>query len=236
MKADQWWESGYVEALSVEFEVLAVDRLGHGRSDKPHDIAPYEESLIMEDLLAILDTAGIERTLVWGFSMGAATAAQLAIRRPERVAALVCGGGGPFPPEPGREERLIEVSEAVATMPGFTDVMRSFGVDDERVVEIAARNDLAALSASMHASASWSPSAAEIRCPMLWYVGSEDLGGFLPADLELAERHGFETFEIQGASHATSFTESAVPLQRVLPFLRRHTALVGPTSRSNMRS
>ena len=57
MKADQWWESGYVDALRDEFRVIAVDRLGHGRSDKPHVASAYEESLIRRPR-AVLDAEG----------------------------------------------------------------------------------------------------------------------------------------------------------------------------------
>ena len=224
MMADQWWDNGYADELRDDFRLIAVDRIGHGRSDRPHDPSAYEESSVIADLEAVLDAEGVDTAFVWGFSMGAATAAEFAVRHPARVAALVCGGGGPFPPEPGREQRMLQLSEAVATERGFAELMQSFGVDDADIIEIAGRNDPVALSLSMRAVASWSPDGERIRCPMLWYVGTLDDGGFRPGDHELAQRMGWETFEVAGATHATSFTDSAVPLSRVAPYLRRHRA------------
>ncbi len=69
------------------YTVLAYDARGHGRSSAAPDRAyGYEE--LAADLLAVLDAAGIERALLAGASMGAHTAVRLALRHPERVAAL----------------------------------------------------------------------------------------------------------------------------------------------------
>lgn len=38
--ADQWWDFGYADLLGDRFRLIAVDRLGHGESDKPHESEP----------------------------------------------------------------------------------------------------------------------------------------------------------------------------------------------------
>ena len=63
--ADQWWDVGYGDLLADRFRLIAVDRLGHGDSDKPHETEPYDERLIVEDLLAVLDAEDAQRALVW---------------------------------------------------------------------------------------------------------------------------------------------------------------------------
>src|SRR5438128_3717827 len=114
-QADDWWEHGYVEALAKGYRVVAVDRLGHGQSDKPHDPALYLEELIVSDLVAVLDAERIEHVLVWGFSMGARNAASLAVFEPDRVAALVCGGTVPLQGTDERRARIVSTAELVST-------------------------------------------------------------------------------------------------------------------------
>ena len=67
--------------------VLAYDARGHGRSAPAAD-GRYDYPRLVEDLLAVLDGAGIERATLAGVSMGAHTAAGFALAHPERVSAL----------------------------------------------------------------------------------------------------------------------------------------------------
>jgi pimeloyl-ACP methyl ester carboxylesterase len=68
------------------FRVLAYDARGHGASDPS---PPYDYPSLAADLVAVLDGAGIDRAVLAGASMGAHTAARLAIEQPDRVAGLV---------------------------------------------------------------------------------------------------------------------------------------------------
>jgi pimeloyl-ACP methyl ester carboxylesterase len=36
-----WYESGYVDALSRDYRLILIDARGHGTSDKPHDPDAY---------------------------------------------------------------------------------------------------------------------------------------------------------------------------------------------------
>ncbi len=78
--------TGYVDELSNDYRVIAIDRLGHGESDKPHDSSLYRERLIVDDLVAVLDAEDIDRAIVWGYSLGAKNAASFAVRFPAHVA------------------------------------------------------------------------------------------------------------------------------------------------------
>jgi len=80
-----------VDQLSDRFEVILWDYRGHGRSARGLDMALHELSIDRHaaDLETVLDDAGIIRpALVIGHSMGCQVAIQLAIRSPDRVAAL----------------------------------------------------------------------------------------------------------------------------------------------------
>lgn len=59
------------DALRPEYRLIFADHRGHGRSDKPHDEASYDLRTRVGDVLAVLDTVGIERTHFFGFSWGA---------------------------------------------------------------------------------------------------------------------------------------------------------------------
>ncbi len=68
--------------------VLSYDARGHGRSTPAPDRGDYGYEHLAADLEEVLDALGIARAAVAGASMGAHTALHLALRRPERVAAL----------------------------------------------------------------------------------------------------------------------------------------------------
>lgn len=69
--------------------VLAYDARGHGRSSPAPSPEAYGYELLAADLAHVLDTAGIERAVLAGASMGAHTLLRFALDAPERVAGLV---------------------------------------------------------------------------------------------------------------------------------------------------
>jgi pimeloyl-ACP methyl ester carboxylesterase len=69
--------------------VLSYDARGHGDSDPAQDPDAYEYSDLVADLEAVLDERELERVVLVGASMGAATTLAYALAHPERVAALV---------------------------------------------------------------------------------------------------------------------------------------------------
>ncbi len=78
-----------------KFTTVAVDLLGHGRSDCPVDLSRYDMDHCVEDLLTLLDRLGIQRTAVLGYSMGGRIALHLALRAPQRLWALILESASP---------------------------------------------------------------------------------------------------------------------------------------------
>ena len=68
------------------YRLIAYDARGHGASSPG---SSYEYAELVDDLEAVLDHLGIDRTALVGSSMGAATAMAFTLEHPERVAALV---------------------------------------------------------------------------------------------------------------------------------------------------
>jgi pimeloyl-ACP methyl ester carboxylesterase len=69
--------------------VVEYDARGHGESTAPDDASAYSYADLAGDLLAVMDNLGLERAVIAGHSMGAATAMRFALDHPDRVAALV---------------------------------------------------------------------------------------------------------------------------------------------------
>ena len=71
------------------WRLVAYDARGHGESAAAPDPDAYEYADLVSDLRAVLDDLDIERAVLVGSSMGAATALAFALEAPERVAAIV---------------------------------------------------------------------------------------------------------------------------------------------------
>jgi class 3 adenylate cyclase/pimeloyl-ACP methyl ester carboxylesterase len=77
--------------------VAIMDRRGIGLSDRldPRDLPSLE--VVMDDIITVMDDAGIDRAAVFGWQSGATQAALLAATYPARVSQLVTFGLDPCP-------------------------------------------------------------------------------------------------------------------------------------------
>jgi pimeloyl-ACP methyl ester carboxylesterase len=87
-----WAAAGYTGALADRFRLILVDLIGHGGSDASPDPARYRMDAHARDVVAVLDSLGIEHAAVWGASMGGRVGLHLMARFPDRITALVAGG------------------------------------------------------------------------------------------------------------------------------------------------
>jgi pimeloyl-ACP methyl ester carboxylesterase len=69
--------------------VVAVDLLGHGRSDRPEDPLLYSMTAFAEQVVALLDAVGADQAVVGGTSLGANVSLEVATIAPERVRGLI---------------------------------------------------------------------------------------------------------------------------------------------------
>lgn len=74
-------------AFRDRFRVIAYARRGQGRSERK---GPYDHATLVEDLRQLLDSLGIIRVVLVGWSLGESEITEFAALHPERVAALVC--------------------------------------------------------------------------------------------------------------------------------------------------
>jgi len=94
MTLQGWWAT--VPVLERTFRVIVFDNRDTGRSSRM--MFPYTVAQMADDAVAVLDSAGESRAHVYGLSLGASVAQEIALRHPERVHGLVLGAGTPGAP------------------------------------------------------------------------------------------------------------------------------------------
>lgn len=96
-------------ALAEKYRVLTWDVRGHGLSQPMG--TPFSVPLAVDDLLAILDTLGVQQAALVGHSNGTYIAQELVFRHPERVLALVIADGTDITlPRSGFDNWLVRIS------------------------------------------------------------------------------------------------------------------------------
>src|SRR5690242_11973508 len=88
--------SGLIDRLALSFRVIAIDRPGFGYSARPRGRSwnAQQQAYLIGDALRHI---GIGRAIVLGHSWGTLVALELALERPQCVAALVLVSGYYFP-------------------------------------------------------------------------------------------------------------------------------------------
>lgn len=69
--------------------VVLLDLPGHGRSDKPRQVAAHRMDAYARHVLHLLDELGVAQAAVGGMSLGADVTLQLGLLAPERMRAMV---------------------------------------------------------------------------------------------------------------------------------------------------
>ena len=72
--------------LGRGYRAIVIDTRGHGLSTR--DERPYSYELLAQDVLAVMDSLGLEKAALVGWSDGATTALIMAMRAPARVSGV----------------------------------------------------------------------------------------------------------------------------------------------------
>jgi 3-oxoadipate enol-lactonase len=83
----RWGWEPVADRLARRFQVITIDNRGIGASDAPP--GHYSTRRMADDVLAVLDHAGIQQASLVGTSLGGMIAQELALAHPERVDKLV---------------------------------------------------------------------------------------------------------------------------------------------------
>jgi pimeloyl-ACP methyl ester carboxylesterase len=221
MWGERWRDRGYVTALEGRYRVIIPDLVGYGDSDKPHDPSAYGAPAWASDVIAVLDAAGTEQAHVWGYSLGAWVAEQLAVTVPDRVVSLTLGGMPPGLDLDQRRERLGH-EEVPAT---WEEMFEGWPAP---VMELyKAHNDLDAIGAISPALYESATTISELQAaphPTLAYIGGDE------EYVDLARRQSEALpcgFEVVPGDHFAAFALS----DNVVPLVIKHIETSSPASR-----
>ena len=110
-EASFWSNYGYVDSLKQDYQLVLFDTRGHGKSDKPHEVSDYGLNCA-DDVIAILDTLGIQKAHYLGYSMGGWIGYKLALHYADRFFSFCIGGMSPYE----TPEEHVKASRAVVEM------------------------------------------------------------------------------------------------------------------------
>jgi pimeloyl-ACP methyl ester carboxylesterase len=178
--------------------VIALDNRGHGASSKLYDPAAYHSSIMAEDVRALLDSLGLSRADVVGYSLGARIAAFLSLAHPQYVRAAVLGGLGigliDGVGDPERIARALEADALADVADPTSHMYRAFAEKTH--------SDLRALAACICGSRQTlnREEVGRIAVPILVAVGSNDQVAGSPEQLA-ALIPGAQALVIPGRDH-----------------------------------
>jgi pimeloyl-ACP methyl ester carboxylesterase len=212
----QWGLPGILNKLAKQYQVVAMDNRGHGKSDKPHDPKQYGPEMIA-DVLRLMDHLNLPKAHVVGYSMGGFMTGYLVTHYPDRVITATLGGAGWRKPDDARLAVMDQLADSLDEGKGIGPLIVLLTPanrpkpTDEQIEAINSMlmltNDAKALAACVRGMAGMSVTEAQWRAnkvPTLALIGSDD-----PLKVgvdELAEVSPTLKVEVlDGADHMTTF-------------------------------
>ena len=216
-----------VPVLSREHRFIIYDARGHGQSESPSSLDQYSADIVVEDLVQLLGTLGIEKAVVGGLSMGGYQSLRFYLRHPQMVAALILMDTGPGYRNPVRrdewnrqqEERakLLEAQGIEAFAVGAPSYTSRDLILKQNPVGLA---HMARKVVGQHDS--WViENLGEIKVPTLILVGEKDTAFLQAAEYMSNAIPGAQYMIIPEAAHAANQDNVEVFNTAVLDFLRK---------------
>lgn len=110
----QSWEA-QVRHFSRWYTCITFNARGYPPSQVPSDSSSYSQQRAVQDVIAVLDHAGVERAHVVGHSMGGFAALHLGLNHPDRARSLCVAGAG-YGAEPEKQEIFQRETRNTAAM------------------------------------------------------------------------------------------------------------------------
>lgn len=252
LKAPNWlnhiefeWQNpmwaGFLAEFARQCSLTRFDQRGNGLSD--WDVDEISEDRIIDDMLAVADTAGLSKFALFGISQGAAFAMRFAATYPERVKCLILPGGyvrGRLKRDDPEADRFYETGyDMIRSGWGspnaiYRHFFTSTYVPDATAEEAESFDELQRISTNsenalrimeMNANMNAEEHAALIRVPTLILhcsgdsavpIGESRLAARLIADADFIELPGRNHILISGHRGFDEF------FNEIKPFLREH--------------
>lgn len=112
--AGDWraWEP-QMRHFSRRHRCITYSARGYTPSDVPKDVSAYSQENAVQDILAVMDAAKIERAHIVGLSMGGFATLHFGLTAPERALSLTVAGAG-YAAEKSTQEQMRTKSRATA--------------------------------------------------------------------------------------------------------------------------
>jgi len=213
----QWGLPGVIKDLAKDYQVIAIDNRGHGRSDKPHDPAQYGIQMV-EDAVRLLDHMSIDKAHVVGYSMGGFITNKLLATHPERLHTATLGGAGWAQADDQRLSFLKTLADSLDAGKGIGPLILELTPanrpkpTDEQIAGInqmlMLTNDQKALAAVIRGMSGLAVPEEKLKqnkVPTLSLIGEIDP---LKAGVDELEKYmaNLKVVVIDGADHMTAFT------------------------------
>jgi pimeloyl-ACP methyl ester carboxylesterase len=223
-----WHEQGYVAHLAEEFTVIAIDLRGHGESDKPIDPDSYSTEKMGQDILTVADACGFGHFILCGYSFGGNVGRYLAVRS-DRISKMVMLGNRLSGSSDKhrqfvfdfrtRWEPVVGIARGSAFDPKFLAQK-----DQEDIGQLSFPAELLpSVLAWTTAMLDWGLVApADLRCPTLWLIGSENekaAESLKEYEKEIAGSN-VQVRIIKGLNHEQEFNDIEQVLPVILDFVR----------------
>ena len=202
-----------IPALAETHRVYALELQGHGRTTDIDRPITYQN--LADDVAAFMDAIGLEKADVFGYSMGANTGLQLAIRHPEKVDQLIAASVS-YDVEgwqPAFREFLPQLTVEMLTSMPFAEDYKKLAADPEGFPALVEK-----LIALEHEPMAWEKEVRELKAPVLIITGDADM---------VTLEHSVAMFRLLGGGGMGDMGKP-LPASRlaVLP-ATSHTAVIG---------
>lgn len=224
----QMWElAGYPAALA-DYQIVLLDHRGHGGSSKPAELAAHRMAEYVNDVIAVVDAAGLQRCALVGYSAGAQVALATAAAYPARITA-VAGIGAVGGPEEDSSAGIDAAASVRAS--GMRAAMAAYNAQEPQPAPRWMLDNLAATPTEMFALLleAWAsePTAwadmPNVSCPALIICGEREEPGAGRHAAEAARLlpHGHSVV-LPGLAHLQAFWRTDLTLPPLTAFLREH--------------
>lgn len=222
-----WHGYGYVKQLREQFTVVLYDARGHGKSDKPHEVEAYNNRLMVDDVIAIIDELSISRIHYWGYSMGGYTGLGMAKYYPERLSSLIFGGTDLLhqPSDSDEPDVLLQLFQkgvdggADVVIEGMKALAGSITPQYEQRLRSMDFQAMVACIKNFRFIPSFIDSLSTMEMPCLLYAGDQDTDAYNNAPEAVRRLPDASFVSLPGLNHvsASAATDSIMP--HVLSFL-----------------
>ena len=216
-----WYKYNYVESLKQKYQLILIDKRGHGKSDKPHNPEDYIQEKFASDIIAVMNDLHIDKAHFWGYSFGAYIGMILAKYHPERFHTFIFGGGSPQ--ELGKEQ-LKKFKDFFKGGPkAFISVHEKLGIEitteQKKQMESWDFDALKATTMTEDLLQNLEPQLLKLDTPVLFYAGEKDEWGHHQRQVEFSKKmKNAKVVGIPNHGHGVSLEKELV-LPHVIEFL-----------------